>query len=322
MSVYTKVEPDELFAFLQRYSIGKLIHYAGISAGVTNSNYWLETEMGQYVLTLFEHLDSTGLDYVLGLQHHLADKGVSCTAPIVDNEGLLFSPLNHKLATIVNRIPGSVCRNPSVDQCRQIGAELASFHLAGLSYNNHKSNSRGLNWWKSISQQLHDVLDDADLNLINLVIEDFELTDLADLPQGALHGDLFHDNVLFDGDCLGGIIDFDYACYDYLVYDMAVTANDWCIDSEGALLPEKMSGFIAAYDEIRLLQGCELTALPIMLEVAALRFWLSRLYDLNFPLKGELTFVKDPVEFRKMLLLRREKPISFTNTKTGKYSSK
>jgi homoserine kinase type II len=322
MSVYTKVDPDELATFLQRYSIGRLIHYAGISAGVTNTNYWLDTDTGQYVLTLFEHLDSAGLNYVLGLQHHLADKGVNCTAPIVDSEGLLFSPLNHRLATIVNRIPGSVCRNPTVNQCRQIGAELARFHLAGFSYENHQPNSRGLNWWKSISKQLRFVLDDADLSLINLVIEDFECTDLADVPQGALHGDLFHDNVLFDGDCLGGIIDFDYACYDYLVYDIAVTANDWCIDGNGAIQPEKMSAFVAAYIEIKLLLACELVALPIMLEVAALRFWLSRLYDKIFPLKGELTFVKDPNEFRKMLLLRRKDPVSFTDTKTGKYSSK
>jgi homoserine kinase type II len=322
MSVYTKVEPDELATFLQRYSIGKLIHYAGISAGVTNTNYWLETETGQYVLTLFEHLDSAGLDYVLGLQHHLADKGVNCTAPIVDREGLLFSSLNHRLAAIVNRIPGSVCRNPTVDQCRQIGAELARFHLAGLSYENKKPNSRGHNWWKTISEQLRFVLDDADLSLIDLVIEDFERADLADLPRGALHGDLFHDNVLFDSDCLGGIIDFDYACYDYLVYDIAVTANDWCIDGEGRLLQEKMTSFVAAYSEVRFLHTCERAALPIMLEVAALRFWLSRLYDKNFPLKGELTFVKDPNEFRKMLLLRRKEPVSFADTKTGKYSSK
>lgn len=321
MSVYTKVETDELVAFLQRYSIGKLIHYGGITTGVTNTNYWLETDTGQYVLTLFEHLDSAGLDYVLGLQHHLADKGVNCTAPIVDREGLLFSPLNHRLAAIVNRIPGSACRNPTVNQCRQIGAELAKFHLAGLSYENQKTNSRGLNWWKFMSEQLRFVLDDADLSLINLVIEDFECADLANLPLGALHGDLFHDNVLFDGDCLGGIIDFDYACHDYLAYDIAVTVNDWCIDSKGTFLPEKMSAFLAAYSEIRLLQESEHAVLPIMLQVAALRFWLSRLYDKNFPLEGELTFVKDPIEFRKMLLLRREKPVSFADTKTGKYSS-
>jgi homoserine kinase type II len=305
MSVYTRVETDELDAFLQRYSIGKLIKYAGITAGVTNTNYWLETQTGHYVLTLFEHLDSVGLDYVLGLQHHLADKGVNCAAPIVDREGLFFSTLNHRPAAIINRIPGSVCRTPTVSQCHQIGLELARFHLAGLSYENQRSNSRGLSWCKSMSEQLCFVLDDADLSLINMVIEDFECSDLANLPKGSLHGDLFHDNALFDGDRLGGIIDFDYACNDYLAYDIAVTANDWCIDSDGALVAEKMSAFLGAYNEIRHLLACEYGALPIMLQVAALRFWLSRLYDKIFPLEGELTFVKDPNECRKMLLLRR-----------------
>jgi len=306
MSVYTKVEPDELTEFLKRYSIGKLISFSGITAGVTNTNYWLETDTGHFVLTLFEHLDSTGLDYVLGLQHHLADLGIQCTAPLVDNLGLLFSTLNHRPAAIVNRISGSVCCNPSVDQCRQIGSELARFHKAGGSYDNNKTNSRGLNWWKLMSEQLRFVLDDTDLNLIDSVIKDFEATDLTKLPLGSLHGDLFHDNVLFHDDCLAGIIDFDYACHDYLIYDIAVTANDWCIDSKGAFLPEKMAAFLTAYSEIRLLQTCEHTAMPIMLQVAALRFWLSRLFDKSFPLEGELTFVKDPNKFKEMLLLRRE----------------
>jgi homoserine kinase type II len=321
MSVYTKVASDELDVFLQRYSIGKLIRHAGIMAGVTNTNYWLETDIGHYVLTLFERLDSAGLSYVLGLQHHLADKGVNCTAPIVDRKGLLFSLLNGRQAAIVNRIPGAACRNPSVNQCRQIAQELARFHLAGLSYENRKPNSRGLSWWKSTSEQLRFVLDDADQSLINLVIEDFEDSDLARLPLGSLHGDLFHDNALFDGDRLGGIFDFDYACYDYLAYDIAVTVNDWCIDNEGGLLPDKISAFLTAYSEIRLLQECEHAALPIMLQVAALRFWLSRLYDKNFPLEGELTFVKDPNEFRKMLLLRRNEARSLADTKTGKYGA-
>lgn len=316
MSVYTKVETNELVTFLKRYSIGKLIHYAGVTAGVTNTNYWLETEAGLYVLTLFEHLEGEGLDYVLGLQHHLADKGVNCTAPIVDREGLLFSTLRDRPAAIVNRIPGSVCRKPTVNQCCQIGAELAKFHLAGLSYQNQKLNRRGLNWWKSISKELCSVLDDADLSLINAVIVDFESSDLDNLPQGALHGDLFHDNALFDGDRLGGIIDFDYACHDYLVYDIAVTANDWCIDREGMLLPENISAFLGGYNKVRPLQESEEAALPIMLQVAALRFWLSRLYDKTFPLKGELTFVKDPNEFKKMLKLRRDETRLLADTKT------
>ena len=305
MSVYTKVETGELNTFLQRYSIGKLIRYAGITAGVTNTNYWLQTEAGHYVLTLFEHIDNAGLNYVLGLQHHLADSGVNCTAPIVDNEGLLFSTLNHRPAAIVNRIPGSVCQNPTVRQCVQIGVELARFHLAGLSYEKKKPNSRGLKWWKSMSDQLGHVLDNADQILINSVIEDFESFEMSGLPQGSLHGDLFHDNALFEVDCFSGIIDFDYACHDYLIYDIAVTANDWCIDNKGELIAEKMSSFLGAYNKVRLLQDCEYEALPIMLQVAALRFWLSRLYDKTFPLEGVLTFLKDPDECRNMLLLRR-----------------
>jgi homoserine kinase type II len=316
MSVYTKVQPEELADFLNLYSIGKLVSFSGITAGVTNTNYWLETDSGHYVLTLFEHLDSFGLNYVLGLQHHLADKGVKCTAPIVDNNGALFSILNHRPAAIVNRISGSVYQNPTIDQCHQIGSELARFHLAGLSYENEIPNNRGLNWLKSITKDLSSVLETAELSLINLVIKDIESFDLANLPLGSIHGDLFHDNVLFDDNCLSGIIDFDYACHDYLIYDIAVTLNDWCINSEGELLSDKMSAFLSAYNAIRVMQACEHSGLPIMLQAAALRFWLSRLYDKHFPLKGELTFIKDPNEFRKMLMLRRNETKLLTNTKT------
>ena len=316
MSVYTKVQSEELTVFLKRYSIGKLVNFSGISAGVTNTNYWLETDSGHYVLTLFEHLDSLGLDYVLGLQHHLANKGVKCIAPIIDNQGALFSSLNHRPAAIVNRISGSAYQNPSVNQCHQIGLELAKFHLAGFSYKNKIPNNRGLNWLKLISQDLILVLEKTELELINLVIKDFESFDLARLPVGSLHGDLFHDNVLFNDGKLSGIIDFDYACHDYLIYDVAVTVNDWCVNSEGELLPDKMSAFLNAYNDIRVMHACEHIGLPIMLQMAALRFWLSRLYDKHFPLEGVLTFVKDPNEFSKMLMLRRDEAALLTDTKT------
>lgn len=319
MSVYTKVGTAELKTFLLRYSLGNLVSHTGIEAGVTNTNYWLETDRGSYVLTLFEHVDGSSLDYTLGLQHHLSNHGVSCAAPIVDNLELLYSRLNGRPAAIVGRVPGSACNDPSTEKCRQIGAELARFHLAGLDFKCRKTNSRDLNWWLSMTTQLRFVLVESDLELIHTVIEEYQTSDLAGLPQGALHGDLFHDNVLFDGDCLGGIIDFDYACHDYFVYDMAITINDWCIDNEGGLVDNKMNALLSAYDGIRSILDCEHAALPIMLQVAALRFWLSRLFDKTFPLEGELTFVKDPNEFRQMLLLRRKESSSLTDTKTGKY---
>ena len=199
MSVYTKVESAELQTFLLRYSLGELISHSGIEAGVTNTNYWLETDKGSYVLTLFEHVDGSSLDYTLGLQHHLSNQGVSCAAPIVDNQTLLYSSLNGRPAAIVGRVPGSVCRNPTADKCHQIGAELARFHQAGLDFKGQKSNNRGLEWWLSMTTKLRFVLSEPDLELIHNVIEEYQSIDLAKLPQGALHGDLFHDNALFDG---------------------------------------------------------------------------------------------------------------------------
>jgi homoserine kinase type II len=318
MSVYTKVTTDELKAFLLRYSLGNLVSHAGIEAGVTNTNYWLETDTGAFVLTLYEHFDADSLHYALSLQHHLASNGVSCAAPVVDNQGLLFSQLNDRPAAIVCRVPGSVCRKPSADQCALIGAELARFHLAGRDFKLRRLNNRGLDWCLTTLEQLRFVLSDADLRLANSVIQSCQTSKLIDLPLGALHGDLFHDNALFDGDGLGGIVDFDYACHDYFVYDIAVTVNDWCIDADGVLEADKLQALLTAYGDNRPLLDCEHAALPLMLQLAALRFWLSRLYDKSFPREGELTFVKDPDEFRQMLLQRRAQPSLLAYAKAGK----
>ncbi len=308
MSVYTSVNANQLVAFLRRYDIGSLITHQGISSGITNTNYNVETSAGEFILTLYEHHSDTALDYILGLQHHLAAKEVTCAAPLVDSEGLLYSSLNRKSAAIIERLPGTICQGPSAQHCALIGAELARFHLAGRDYAARRNNPCGLDWYVMMAKKLDPVLNKSDRRLLHEEIDIYLQYPFASLPQGAIHADLFHDNALFDADQLGGIIDFDYACYGTLIYDLAVIMNDWCLLTDGQLDTLRMESLLQAYHQIRPLEDREHDALPLMLRVGALRFWLSRLNDLNFPLTGELTFTKDPDQFREMLLLRRDSP--------------
>ena len=308
MSVFTPVNAAQLETFLRRYDIGSLVHHQGISAGITNTNYAFDTTVGSFVLTLYERHSESALDYILGLQHHLAVKGVACATPILDVDGLLCSALNQRSAGVIARIPGAVCKTVSSRHCALIGAELARFHLAGSDYVEKRNNPCGLDWYAAMEKKFATVLNEFDRQLLNEEIEIYLQFPFTSLPQGAIHADLFHDNALFDGDRLGGIIDFDYACYGTLIYDLAIIMNDWCLQADGHLDPQRLDSLLQAYDQVRPLQSREHDALPLMLRVGALRFWLSRLNDLMFPLPGVLTFNKDPNEFRDMLLLRRDSP--------------
>ncbi|MCZ6797476.1 MAG: homoserine kinase [Gammaproteobacteria bacterium] len=306
MSVYTRISSDQLQTFLSQYRIGELLDYAGIVAGITNTNYALQTTTGAFVLTLYEHHSEAVLDYILGLQHHLASKRVACAAPVLDCNNRLYSTLNQRPTAIIHRLAGEVCKIPTRKQCAQMGAELARFHLAGTDFLLNRDNPCGSTWMQVRAAGLDTWLSLSDKTLLHEEIRHYTQYPLAQLPQGTLHADLFHDNVLFDGGQLSGIIDFDYACNDVLIYDLCVTINDWCILTDGNIDTPRMDALLQAYHQLRPLLEAEREALPALLRIAALRFWVSRLHDKTFPDAGEITFAKDPDEFKRMLLLRRE----------------
>ncbi len=304
MSVYTSVEPAQLEQFLTRYALGKLKDLAPIAAGITNTNYYLETEHGRFVLTLYEHHSDDELDYMLGLQQHLVNRSVHCSEPVTDRRGDLFSSLNQRPAAIIHRLQGQVQQTPESRHCALVGTELARFHLAGQDYPGIRPNPRGIDWIIAVTDMLGATLNVRDQQLIKTTLQATRQFDLDGLPHGAILADLFHDNVLFVDDALGGILDFDYACSGSFVFDIAVLLNDWCIDSRYELVVSRVDATLAAYQQHRRLEAVEIEALPLMLRLTALRFWLSRFYDRTFPLSGELTFVKSPDVFREILQLR------------------
>lgn len=306
MSVYTTIETDELEAFLADYSVGELTDFSGISDGIENTNYFVNTtgdERGNrhFVLTLFEHHSFEEMQYYLGLMHHLADHQVPSADPVADNDGNYLRMFKHKPAALVHRLKGGAIQQPTVSHCEQIGAAMGKMHSAGLSFEQHQPNPRGPAWCASTAEAVYRKLPEDDVAFLRVEIEFQKSNREADIPRGVIHGDLFRDNALWDGDTLSGIIDFYYACDDVLLYDIAVLVNDWCNNRDAGLDRDKVTALLRAYNQYRALQQNEQPMWPTMLRAGALRFWLSRLHDKHYPRPGELVHTKNPDEFRAII---------------------
>lgn len=309
MSVFTSVSVPQLKTWLQDYAIGELIELKGISSGITNTNYFVITDQDKYVLTLFEHNTIDELPYFIELMSHLAAHHIPCPKPITDKAGGSLHMLNGKPATLISCLTGRDIDKPNVTQCAAVGEVLAKMHIAGLSFDqqdHHEQtrNPRGADWRNKTAQLVMPHLDAEAQQLLKAEMTFQAGLDLAALPSGVIHADLFRDNVLFDGDQIGGLIDFYYACHDTLAYDLAIAVNDWCVHADGSLDANRLEAMLKAYQAVRPFNEAELAAWPGLLRIAALRFWLSRLYDQIYPQSGELTHAKDPDHFKRILKLR------------------
>ena len=317
MAVFTEVSPPEAAGLLSNLGLGTLQSMRGTPSGIENTNYFVSTDQGEYVLTLFERLSFEQLPFYLNLMRHLAEHGIPVPAPQANAQGEILHTLKGKPAAVVTRLKGRNQLDPQEADCAQVGAMLARMHQAGTDYPQQQPNLRGLAWWTETIPVVRPHLNAEQAALIESELafqQDLATTEAyRSLPQGPIHADLFRDNVMFDGPTLSGFFDFYFAGCDTFAFDIAVCLNDWCIDlATGALDPARAQAFVAAYDAERHLTDAELSLLPAMLRAAALRFWTSRLWDFYLPRDAAMLKPHDPTHFERVLTLRRQQPWSYT----------
>ena len=301
MAVFTNVSEADLTAWLGDYSLGQLLELQGIASGIENTNYFVTTSNGRFVLTLFEILGADELPFYLNLMAHLARHGIPCPNPVANRHNQFLGTLNGKPACIVSRLSGKSTVIPNDLQCAAIGAMLGQMHIAGQSFSQVMPNPRGATWRAETARQVRPFLNAQQMVLLESEVALHAQQNWASLPQGVIHADLFRDNVLLEEERIGGLIDFYFACSDALLYDVAITVNDWCTHTDGALDRTKTRIFLRAYHSVRPLLDSEHRAWPLMLRAAALRFWLSRLFDKHLPRDGELINAHDPGHFERIL---------------------
>ncbi|UUX95511.1 homoserine kinase [Aquabacterium sp. J223] len=337
MAVFTEVSAADAAALAERLALGPVTGLQPIAAGIENTNYFLSTERGDWVLTLFERLSAEQLPFYLELMRHLAQRGIPVPEPRADGHGRILHTLCGKPAAVVDRLRGRHQLAPDLHHCQQVGAMLARMHLAGQDFPLVQPNLRGLPWWRETVPQVLPFVTDAQRALLTDELA-FQASLAASpayaaLPRGPVHADLFRDNVMFDGgpdaaaelpapapgdapavgltgrERLSGFFDFYFAGVDTWGFDLAVCLNDWCIDLDSGRLDEaRATAFVAAYEGVRPLHGDERRLMPALLRAAAFRFWLSRLWDLHLPREASMLKAHDPVHFERVLDARRREP--------------
>ena len=313
MAVFTPVTQEQAALLMSQLGLGELTELRGIEGGIENTNYFATTDLGDYVLTLFERLNHAQLPYYLYLMKHLAETGIPVPNPAANQDGDILHTLCDKPAAVVNRLLGKSQLAPDAVHCAAVGAMMARMHLAGEDFNRSQPNLRGLAWWNNTVPVVLPYLDKDQASLLQseLAYQNHIAQGAAyqALPKGPVHADLFRDNVMFDGEKLTGFFDFYFAGNDTWLFDLSVCMNDWCIDlNSGEHAAERALAMLNAYQEVRPLRSAERQLLPAMLRAGALRFWISRLWDFYLPREASMLKPHDPTHFERVLRARLTSP--------------
>ena len=313
MAVFTPVSEEIAATLLSELDLGELTELRGIEGGIENTNYFATTDLGAYVLTLFERLNHDQLPFYLFLMKHLAEKGIPVPNPAANRDGDILHTVANKPAAVVNRLSGKSQLAPEAVHCSAVGDMLARMHLAGEDFNRSQPNLRGLPWWNEtvpvvlpFLNQSQSVLIKSELAYQNHIAQSAAY---QALPKGPVHADLFRDNVMFENETLTGLFDFYFAGVDTWLFDLAVCLNDWCIDlATGQHDAKRANALLKSYQSVRPLGRAERQLLPAMLRAGALRFWISRLWDFHLPRDADMLVPHDPTHFERVLRARAACP--------------
>jgi len=309
VAVYTEIADEELTDFIAGYDMGAVLSLKGIAEGVENSNFLLRTEVGSFILTLYEkRVNPDDLPFFIGLMEHLAARGVNCPLPVKNRAGEALGELAGRPACIVTFLDGVSVRKPGVGHCRELGVALAGLHQAADGFALSRPNALGVAGWRPLFDAAAGRADDIAPGLgarIGAALAEAEANWPQGLPSGVIHADLFTDNVFFIGPKLSGVIDFYFACNDALAYDVAICLNAWCFEADGSFNLTKGQALLAGYQSVRRLTPEEVSALPLLCRGAALRFLLTRLVDWLHVPPGVLVKPKDPLEYDRKLAFHR-----------------
>ncbi len=308
MAVYTKLSEDKLKDFFSKYNLGNLIEYKEIKEGIENTNYFIKTEKGKFILTLYEkRVDEKDLPFFIGLMKNLFDKKFPSPEPIINKNGNYVTEILGKKAAVVSFLEGKAKKNLDPNDCFKVGISTAKLHVITKNLSGKRENKLSVNSWKKIYENVKLDCSKIHPNLAEVIEKNLNEIDKnwpKNIPSGIIHADLFPDNIFFKNNNLSGIIDFYFSCNDYYAFEIAICLNALCFEGEKENLSfnvTKAKRFIDGYSSIRKLSEEEKKYLKILCQGAAIRFLLTRVFDYLNLTEGALVKIKDPVEYLKRL---------------------
>jgi homoserine kinase type II len=304
MSVYTNLNTKDVSLLLSKYNIGTLRSFQGISDGITNTNYFLNTSKGKYIITIFEDITEIKVEKYLKLMNFFSNNNMCCPEIMFTKSGNILSKVKSKPCSIMEKLSGNTVSITNVSLCRSIGTIIGNFHNTGSKYGSKISNSRNIKWVERNIEKIKNHISKEQLDILNYSSKVFRRIFEMKLPNGMIHSDLFRDNVLARGDKVTGIIDYYYSFNGPFIYELAVIINDWCVNKDGSVNLMKYNSFLNSYNLERKLTAIEKKQMNNAMIAAGLRFYLSRLVDMIFPKVGEITHIKDPSAFETIVKKR------------------
>jgi homoserine kinase type II len=305
MAVYTKLEHQEVRQFLEQYNINNFKDYKGITEGVENTNYLIKTSEQDYILTIYEkRVDENDLPFFIKLLSYLSENKFPCPKPIANKNNEKINRIKNKNAALVTFLNGQSKNKITSEECFEIGKITAQLHEITKKFDINRKNNLSIENWESIFEKTIKQKIDLDESIIKKT-KDY-LNFLKDkwpknLPQGIIHADLFPDNIFFTNNKVSGIIDFYFACNDFFAYEIAICLNSLCFDNNSTFNMTKAKNLIDGYTSIRTLSEDEKKYLPILSMGAAMRFFLTRLYDFYHTDNKADVKIKDPFEYLKKI---------------------